>query len=382
MRFALYYPYLYLRGGIERTILNQITASRNEWLVFTNHYDREQTFQEFKKFDVKEINWIPVKRTYAKVCIALTTILRTSLPLSDCRALLVHTEGLGDLTTFLNREKPVVAYCHTPLKVIHDDAAKGSYLAANPAFHIPYFLCSRLFCFVDRLAWKHYKHVFCNSDEVRERILRAGLCDRSAIEVLHPGVDTNIFFPGEEYQDYFVLPTRLKWWKNIELAIESFKIFCDEETSARRFKLIIAGQLDAGSDAYYKRLLNLSSHNDRIVLVVNPSEEDFVNLIRKSYAVLNTTLNEDWGLVPLEANACARPVIGVKAGGLVESQTNHETALLVEPTPRHFADAMVELVRDKVLTEKIRMHGRRNALRYSWKSFADRIDTYMESICS
>ena len=380
MKFAMYYPYLYLRGGIERTILEQLKSSRNEWTVFTNHYDTIQTFQDLRHFDIRETPCISVERSYLKVAFAALRILKTRLPLSDYGALLVHTEGMGDFITFANHEKPIVAYCHTPLKLIHDDAVRKSYLKANPHLYLPYLLCSRLFRFVDQLAWRYYRRVFCNSREVKRRILRAKLSASEKIEVLHPGVDTEVFVPRGGGYDYFVHPTRIKWWKNIELAIQSFNIFCGKNKGDRHFKLIVCGLLDKESIPYYNRLVKLASNNERIVIITNPKEEEFVRLIQESYAVLNTTLNEDWGLVPLEANACAKPLIGVCAGGLGESQTNRETALLVDPTPEQFAEAMLELADNKELVDVMRRKGRANALSYRWEDFSKRIDDYLESV--
>jgi hypothetical protein len=44
MRVAAYYPWIYLRGGAERTILETLRRSRHDWTLFTNRYDREATF--------------------------------------------------------------------------------------------------------------------------------------------------------------------------------------------------------------------------------------------------------------------------------------------------------------------------------------------------
>ena len=52
MRVALYYPWLYLKSGVERTLLELVTRSRHDWTFITNHYHRDQTYPEFQQLDV------------------------------------------------------------------------------------------------------------------------------------------------------------------------------------------------------------------------------------------------------------------------------------------------------------------------------------------
>lgn len=49
--------------------------------------------------------------------------------------------------------------------------------------------------------------------------------------------------------------------------------------------------------------------------------------------------NEDWGMVALEANACAKPVVATNAGGLAESQSQEVTALLISPDAASVGEA-------------------------------------------
>lgn len=379
MKLAMYYPYLYLRGGIERTILESVRHSSHRWTIFTNHYNRAQTFSEFNDLDVRELNRVSVKRSYVTVAGAAARLLFTRLPLHGYSAVLVHTEGLGDLITLRNHRKPVVAYCHTPLKVIYDNALRADYLKEHP-FALHYHACARAFAVIDRRAWRHYRHVFCNSSEVRSRILRAALCTSDRIQILHPGVDTNVFCPNGPAESFFLHPTRIKWWKNLQLSIDAFNLYCQRYDPNGSCKLVIAGLVDDYSRAYLDELRMLAARNPRIEFIPNPPDEQLLTLMQRSFAVLNTTLNEDWGIVPLEANACGKPVIAVNCGGVTESQKDGVTGLLVQPNAESFALAMHRLVTDGGLTASMRNAGRQNAARYSWPAFSQAMDTYMESL--
>ena len=68
---------------------------------------------------------------------------------------------------------------------------------------------------------------------------------------------------------------------------------------------------------------------------------------------------EGFGLVFLEANACGRPVIGARAGGVPDAIIPGETGLLVEPDdPKGLAAALIELLQDRDLANRLGAQGR------------------------
>ena len=54
MRLAVYHPWTYLRGGIERVLAELLTRSRHDWTLFTHHYEPAATFPELRSCDVVE----------------------------------------------------------------------------------------------------------------------------------------------------------------------------------------------------------------------------------------------------------------------------------------------------------------------------------------
>ena len=70
MRVALYYPWVYLKSGVERTILEIVKRSKHDWFVFTNHYAKNETYEEFSNINIVELSRIPVERGYLKVLTA------------------------------------------------------------------------------------------------------------------------------------------------------------------------------------------------------------------------------------------------------------------------------------------------------------------------
>jgi glycosyltransferase involved in cell wall biosynthesis len=93
--------------------------------------------------------------------------------------------------------------------------------------------------------------------------------------------------------------------------------------------------------------------------------------IRELYRHAAVTLlpgEEDFGIVPLEAQACGRPVVALGRGGAVETVLNGETGILVsESTPQAFADGIAQALARTFDAGLIRRH----AEGFSRARFAD-----------
>jgi len=382
MKIALYYPWIYVRSGVERMIMELAQRSRHEWVIYTSHYYPEQTFPGFKDLNIVELSKVSVSRGYTSVVNAAGVILRQKIDLSSFDALVVSSEGLGDLITFRNHGIPVICYCHTPLKIIHDRFIRHRYLVENPKMKLPFLFFAGVFQMVDHLAWRYYTHVFCNSREVRRRILDGHLASADKIEVLSPGLDVSKMTPSWECQEYFLVLGRIKWWKNVELAIKAFLEFKKRYPEYDHYGLLVTGQVEPGSEEYFQMLNKLTGDVEDIVFKRDPTEEELLQAYRCTYALLYPSLNEDWGMTPLEAMAFGKPVIAVNQGGPTESIIDGETGFLVAPDPGAFADAMAKLAADPGMVRKMGEAGVDHVRQYDWNGFVQRFDDYMETLHS
>jgi glycosyltransferase involved in cell wall biosynthesis len=378
MKIAIYYPWVYLKGGPERTILEMRRRSRHDWTVFTSHYDRAGTFPEFEQIGVVELPRVSVQRRYGTVLRAAAQIAATKLDLTGYDALVVCCDGLGSLLNFRNATKPIACLCFTPLRAVYDEEYRARHLGTHQSLKPLALALERAWVQLDRWAWRRYEHVFCISETVKERVLRGGLCPESALEVVYPGIDEKSIAPSAIHERFFFLPGRMMWTKNIELGIDAF--LRSDSARAQGFRLVIAGMVDAKSQPYFAKLRDLAAGRTEIEFVRDPSDAQMNDLYRRCYATLFTAFNEDWGLTPLEAMAHGKPVIAVNRGGPTETIVHGATGLLVEPGVDAFAAAMNELI-DR--PEHVAAMGRQAAehvVRFTWRSFTDRIDDYFEEL--
>jgi len=377
MRPALYYPWVYVKGGAERVLLELMQRSRHDWVLYTNHFDAANTFPEFAGMPVVALTPISVRRTLRDVAQAGVTLMRQRLDLRQHDSLFVVSEGLGNLVA-IHSPVPTSCICLTPLKIAYDRATRARFFRGRWRLH--YRAGIRFYALLERRSWRRYRRVFCNSRETRRRLLEARLVDAARVEVAYHGVDTGYFRPGSERERFFLVPGRIMWSKNVELAISAWRRW--KPTADRNeFRLVIAGMVDAKSVPYLRRLRALAGERQDIVFSEAPTDRDLLRLYQRCHAVVFPPPNEDWGLVPLEAMACGKPVLATDRGGPRESVVNGETGFLRLDRPESFAQAIDALAHlPQAQLDRMAERARARAVGYGWQAFVNRIDLHVEEI--
>ena len=384
MRAALYYPWIYLKSGSERTIAALLAHSRHDWTIYTNRYERDSTFPELRSARIVELPEVSVRRSVDHVVSAAWQIARQKLPLDGERVLLVLCEGLGDFVTFRNRSIPAVCLCLTPLRAAFDPHYQAGYVARHQSRRSREILLSGLagaFRVIDRIAWRQYAGALAISQEVEGRIRRGGLRPKAGeIEVACPGVDTKALTPSWEYEPYFLLPGRIMWTKNIELGLKAFHAFKLRRPDLPEMRLMVAGFVDEKSRPYLAGLRQMAASIGQVEFVESPSDEQLFALYRSAYAVICTPFNEDWGLVALEAMALGKPVIAVNRGGLRETIRHGDTGFLAQHDPNSFADHMITLAESQARTLQMGQRGHIHAQGFDTRRFVRQVDDCLERV--
>jgi len=122
-------------------------------------------------------------------------------------------------------------------------------------------------------------------------------------DVIYPPVDTSSFTIGETTENYYVTSSRMVPYKRIDLIVEAI--------SKTNYKLIVIG---TGPDMEKIK----KKAGDNIELLGYQSFENMKNIIQKAKAYIFAA-EEDFGIAPIEAQACGIPVIAFGKGATLET---------------------------------------------------------------
>lgn len=380
MKVLCYYPWIYLRSGVERTMLEYAKRSRHQIAFATNHFDAGGTYPGFAHFPVMQLPFhVSVKRTLGTVTLAAWKIFLSRLNCLDYDVLLVHCDGLGNLILFGNHRKPVVCFCHTPLRIAYDSHYISRHCEGNRVRRIVVQTLGKVYRRIDRCAWRYYDYVFFNSREVFNRCHQSGLAVLKS-SILHPGIDGNYTPKSPRRERFLLCPGRIMWTKNIESAILGFRMAKNDKTIPQDMELVVAGMVDRKSRRYLASLKTLARNGTDITFVETPSDEQLFDLYNRCFAVVFPAFNEDWGIVPLEAMLFGKVVISSDTGGPRESVLPGRTGWLVTPD----AEGIVRGIKECMAHEKQLDYMSRccvtRAREFTWERFTHEMDDTLEGV--
>src|SRR5262249_60082391 len=128
------------------------------------------------------------------------------------------------------------------------------------------------------------------------------------------------------------------------------------------------------SEPYLEHLRELAAGDPAIEFAIHPSDAEMLEHYRRSYAMLFTAFNEDWGLVIIEAMACGKPVVASDRRGPREIVRDGHDGLLAPADPDSFAHAMARLASEPGLYERLSAAGVGGARRLGWPAFLAALD--------
>ena len=376
MRVALYYPWIYLTSGAQRPLLRLTEYSRHDWTIFTNRFQPESTFPEFAdRRVVVPARQVSVDRSTGATARTCWGLMRHKLPLAGFKALPVVGEGVGDRVLMRDHTLTATNICLTPQRIAFDEIYCGRWMQETSFWkRVAVALGCGAFRIVDRVAWSLYRRVFCICSEVRRRAVRGGLTKKRDAQLLFPGLGVEGFQEEVAYQPFFFLPGRIMWTKNIELAINAFREFVAADPAFASYRLVIAGIVDEKSQPYLAGLRELAGRDSRIEFRIHPSDAELASLYRNCRATLFTALNEDYGIVPLDAMSFGKPVVAVNRSGPRKTIQHDANGFLEEPEASRFAPRMAQLARSLELTHSVGQPAPRHARDFDWRLSTKTLD--------
>jgi glycosyltransferase involved in cell wall biosynthesis len=194
---------------------------------------------------------------------------------------------------------PHICYCHTPMRYAWD--MRQAYLIGmNPLKRpVAKWLLNRLKKW-DAATTDRVDHFVANSRHVQKRIKRFYGRDS---QVIFPPVDSERFSVSSNHDGYYLVLSAMVPYKRIDLAVRAF--------NQNGKRLIIAG-----SGPEHHRLK--SAAGSSIEFILKPDDQKVQQLYAGCKALIFPG-EEDFGIVPLEVQACGKPVIAYGKGGALET---------------------------------------------------------------
>jgi glycosyltransferase involved in cell wall biosynthesis len=251
-----------------------------------------------------------------------------------------------------------VCYCHSPMRYAWDqfDAYFGPDRVGRLRSRLLRPVLRRLARW-DAATAGRVDRFLANSQYVAGRIDR--YYNRRST-VVHPPVDTDFYTPaGRAASSSFLIVSALVPYKRLEIAIDACRRL------GRPLRIV-------GTGPELARLRTLAG--PEVEFLGWQSDEQIRALYRESAATLLPGV-EDFGIVPVEAQACGCPVVALDAGGARDTVIDGVTGVLVsDPTPAAFAGGLARALATPFDAEAIRD----NAVRFSRRRFLAEFQAQVE----
>ena len=312
MRVALVHDWLTGTRGGEKVLLELVRMFPGAPIFTLFHFAGSQA---------PEIEAVEIRTTFLQKLVSPRADYRKLLPLMFVAA---ETWNLSGFDLVISTSHCVaknarkasgafhLCYCHTPVRYLHDQF--DDYFRGRPALVTAAARLARgpLRAW-DRAAVPRVDAFLANSENVRARIAR--LWGREA-EVVFPPVDTAFYTqppPGTARNGLLVV-SALAPYKRLEDALDA--------ANARRLPLTIAG--------FGPERARLAARAGETVRFLDTPEDDMLRACYRTAEAVLMPGEEDFGIVPLEAQACGTPVVALGRGGAKETVRDGETGVLYD----------------------------------------------------
>ncbi|MGH1561704.1 glycosyltransferase [Mumia sp. DW29H23] len=219
------------------------------------------------------------------------------------------------------------------------------------------------------------------TDEVRE-LVALGI-DTAHVRVVPCGVDTTLFRPVPPVPHD--RPRLLSVGRLVERKGVADAVVALGDLPGVELHVVGGPSRDAlDLDPEFQRLEAIADEHgvrDRVVFHGGVAREEMPEVFAATDVVVATPWYEPFGIVPVEAMACGRPVVGSAVGGLLDTVEPGVTGELVPPRdPGALARVLGDLLADPERRASYAEAGARRAAAYAWEDVARRTEDALRDL--
>lgn len=356
MKVAIVHDWLTNMGGAERIIriLHELFPDAP---IYTLVYNKKNMPEDFKKMDIRTsfIQKMPLGIKKYQSYLPLMPIAVEQFDLREYD--IVISSSTACAKGVVTRSDTMhICYCNTPMRYAWDMyhnyiEGKNKLTKGIIAILMNYI---RLW---DKVSADRVDYYIGNSSYVASRIKKHY---RRESEVIYPPVNTDYYTPKGQVRDYYLVVSRLVPYKRVDLVVDAFN------SLGLPLKVI-------GSGSELDKLKSIAKSN--IEFLGRLSDEK----VREYYRACKAFIfpgEEDFGITPVEVQACGRPVVAYGKGGALETVVQGETGIffynqntgnLIEAVKKFENNA------DEFCIDNIR----KNALTFSEDTFKEKIKNFV-----
>jgi len=249
-----------------------------------------------------------------------------------------------------------VCYCHTPMRYAWD-----LYFEYMKNMGYKRFIFAPIMNYIrlwDKAGSDRVDLFIANSQHTQKRIKK--YYGKDSI-VLYPPVKIPII-PSIKKEDYYVTIARFVPYKRLDIIIKAFALMTDK-------KLIVIG------DGPEKKKLKKMA-KDNIFFTGYLDRDHLIKVLAKAKGFVFAA-EEDFGIAPVEAQACGVPVIAFGKGGVLETVIDYKTGLyFYEQTENAIIEAIEKFEKEKFDTSYIKEH----AQKFSQENFINKFKDIIQNI--
>lgn len=331
MRIALVHDYLTRLGGAER-VLQTLCEIFPKAPVYTLLYDEEKSGEVFPKEKIitSRLQRLPnLLRKNQRYLLPLIPRVIEEWDFSGFDLVISSSSAFahGIITPTKTHH---VAYFHSPMRFAWDwthEYIKEQCIGLARKIAVAHLL--KKIRMWDASASSRADTVIANSQNVKRRIAKYY---RRHANVIYPPVDLSRFKISQNSEDFFLIISTLTPYKRIDLAVQLFNKI------GKRLVII-------GDGPHKNYLQNIAGEN--IDFLGFKDDRTVVEYLQNCRALIFPG-EEDFGITPIEAMACGKPVLALGRGGVKESVVAGITGeFFAEPTTASMEDGLARLIRNQ-----------------------------------